>query len=390
MASECRSVFERVRSAMATLEAVVAEFEPGTLDATGAKKLVNLFTTCERLSQAGRGLAARRVEEAVSWKREGHRSAAHWLASTTGVSVGAATRLLQTARELEALPATASAFRSGELSEAQVSEIAATATLDPGAERRLLDSARSAVSFKGLRDQCREVSVRAEDDRAAARRLHETRALYTWTERDGAWRMDVRLAPHQGKFVAQAVEDWTTKLFDVARATGQREPRAAYAADGLVALVKEGPCKPIEVRLDGSEAALERGYVEAGERCEIAGVGPIPVTIARSLLGDSRITVMRRDGTELAAPTRTIPAKLRRTLERRYPVCGNTACSNDQRLEIDHIQPFADGGATDEHNCWRICPHCHDLKTYYQWRVVGEPGARRLAPPDDPDDPDPP
>ncbi len=214
------SVFERVRSAVATLEEVVAELEPGMLDESGAKKLVNLFTTCERLAQAGRGLAARRVETALSWKGEEHRSAAHWLASTTGVSVGAATRSLQTTRDLESLPATAAAFRSGELSEAQASEIAATATLDPGAERRLLDSARSAVSYKGLRDQCREVTVRAEDDRAAARRLHETRALYTWTERDGAWRMDVRLAPHDGKFVAQALEDWTTKIFDAARASG--------------------------------------------------------------------------------------------------------------------------------------------------------------------------
>jgi hypothetical protein len=380
-------VFERVGSAVATLEEVVAELEPGTLDVTGAKQLVNLFTRCERLSVAGRGLAARRVESALSWKREGHRSAAHWLASTTGVSVGSATRSLQTAREIEALPATAAAFRSGELSEAQASEIAATATLDPNAESRLLESARASVSFKGLRDQCREASVRAADDAAAARRLHETRALHTWTERDGAWRMDVRLAPHDGTFVAQALEDWTTKIFRAEHAAGHREPRVAYAADALVALVKHGPCQPIEVRLDASEAALERGYVEPGERCELAGIGPIPVTIARSLLSDARITVMTRDGTELAPPTRTIPAKLRRKLERLYPTCANATCGNDQRLEIDHIRPFADGGPTDEHNCWRLCPHCHDLKTYYGWTVVGEPGTRQLIAPDDPDPP---
>ena len=113
------SLFERVRSALATLEEVVADLEPGTLDVTDAKKLVDLFTRCERLSVAGRGMAARRVQEAVVWKRDEHRSAAHWLASTTGVSVGAATRSLETARELESLPATAATFRAGELSEAQ-------------------------------------------------------------------------------------------------------------------------------------------------------------------------------------------------------------------------------------------------------------------------------
>ena len=169
-------------------------------------------------------------------------------------------------------------------------------------------------------------------------------------------------------------------------------PRVAYAADALVSLVGEGPCKPIEGRLDASEAALDRGYLEPGERCQLAGVGPIPVTIARRLLNDSRITVLARQGNdiiEVSPPKRTISAKLRRTLERLYPVCGNDGCENDQRLEIDHITPFADGGATDEFNCWRLCPHCHDLKTYYGWNVVGEPGAQRLAPPDDPDPPRP-
>ena len=127
------SVFEEARSIVAALERLVDRVEPGTLDATGAKQLVDLFTRCERLSQAGRGVAARRVEQAVVWKREGHRSAAHWLARTTGVSVGAAARSLQTARELEALPATAAAFRSGELSEAQAARD--RGDRDPGSGR---------------------------------------------------------------------------------------------------------------------------------------------------------------------------------------------------------------------------------------------------------------
>ena len=52
------SVFDELRSAMATLERVVERLEPGTLDVTGAKKLVNLFTRCERLSVAGRGMGS--------------------------------------------------------------------------------------------------------------------------------------------------------------------------------------------------------------------------------------------------------------------------------------------------------------------------------------------
>jgi len=49
-----------------------------------------------------------------------------------------------------------------------------------------------------------------------------------------------------------------------------------------------------------------------------------------------------------------------------------------------------DGGILDEHNAWRLCPTCNDLKTYRGWRVVGSPGQWDLVPPDPPDNPDPP
>ncbi len=390
MASECRSVFEEARSIAAALERLVARLEPGTLDATGAKKLVNLFTTCERLSIAGRGMAARRVETALSWKREEHRSAAHWLASTTGVSVGAAARSLQTARELEALPATAAAFRSGELSEAQASEIAATATLDPNAERPLLDSARSAVSFKGLRDQCRDASIRARDDEAHARSLHRTRAVNTWKDRDGAWRMDVRLAPDDGAFVASGARG----LDRQARPRGG--PRPARAAAGVCGGRAGRAGQERSVQADRGASRRQRmprssvGTSEPGERCELAGIGPIPVTIARSLSSDARVTVLAREAgeiTELAPPKRTIPAKLRRRLEAAYPVCGVEGCDVDHGLQIDHITPVEEHGPTNPENTWRICTHHHKLKTFYRWNVVGPPGARRLVPPEDPDPP---
>ena len=86
-------------------------------------------------------------------------------------------------------------------------------------------------------------------------------------------------------------------------------------ADAVMGLLADGPSKPIEVRLDADHTAIQRGYVEAGERCEIAGIGPIPVTTARALFNDARITVLGRQGTKvttISSPERTIPAKLRR------------------------------------------------------------------------------
>jgi Domain of unknown function (DUF222) len=324
------------------------------------------------------------------WRESGHRSAAHWVAETTGATVGAAARTLETARALDQLPDTDAAFRAGQLSEVQAAEITSTAMADPGAEADLLEAARS-TSVKGLRDRCREVRAGAEaDDQAWARRLHVGRAAHEWTDPEGAYCLSARMAPDAGARFSSAWKAHVDRIFCDARRAGRREPRTAYAADALVALASEGPCKPVEVRVTVDSAALARGHTSAGERCEIERLGPVPVTTARALLDDSSVAVLVRDGDDITAvssPKRTIPIKLRRALEARYPTCGVTGCANDQFLEVDHVVPFAEGGQTELANAWRICSHHHHLKTYFGWKVVGEPGNWDLVPPDDPDPP---
>jgi hypothetical protein len=172
--------------------------------------------------------------------------------------------------------------------------------------------------------------------------LHEGRAAYAWTDRDGFYRLNVSLAPDEGARLNSALQTTTDEIFRAARSAGKRAPRAAYMADAVIGLLAHGPSKPIEVRLDADHAAIQRGYAEPGERCEIAGIGPIPVTMARALLNDARITVLGREGsdiTTISSPERTIPAKLRRWLERNYPVCGAEGCDCSERLEIDQSSP---------------------------------------------------
>jgi hypothetical protein len=205
--------------------------------------------------------------------------------------------------------------------------------------------------------------------------------------------LEARLAPDAGARFSSAWKAHTDRIFCDARRAGRREPRTAYAADALVALATGGPCKPVEVRVTVDSAALARGHTKSGERCEITGVGPVPVGMARSLLDDAAVAVITRDGDDITAvssPKRTIPTKLRRALEARYPTCAVSTCANDQFLEIDHVVPLEDHGRTEIDNLWRLCSHHHRLKTYEGWKVVGRNGARDLVPPDDPDPPDPP
>jgi hypothetical protein len=358
--------------------------EPGVLDGERAAQLFDDAARAERLCTAIKARLARRVEETKVWRGSGHRSAAHWVAEATGETVGAAARTLETARALERLPETDAAFRAGKLSDVQAAEIASTAVTDPLAEAELLEAAGS-TSVKGLRDRCREVRAGAEgDDKAWARRLHVNRRAHEWTDPDGTYRIEARLAPDAGARFSSAWRAHIDRIFCDARRAGRREPRAAFAADALVALASEGPCKPVEVRVTVDSAALARGHTENGERCEIDRVGPLPVSTARALLDDASVAVLVREGdsiTAISSPKRTIPAKLRRALEARYPTCGVKSCANDQFLEVDHVVPIEDHGETNILNTWRICSHHHGLKTYGGWRVVGEPGNWDLVPP---------
>jgi 5-methylcytosine-specific restriction endonuclease McrA len=390
-------MFDEVRSAVATLEGVVRDFEPKLLEASDARTMLELFAKGERLCAAGKGLTACRIDETGAHRETGHRSTGDLLASVSGTTVGSAESTLEALKRLEDLPAADEAFRSGDLSDAQTKEITAAATRSPKSEKKLVKMAKRRRPLKSLKEECaRVIAASVQDDAEWDRHLHETRAAHLFNER-GHLRLDLRLAPDRAIGFHAAVEAEADLLFREARAAGRREQRAAYMADAVANLVDRGPRKPIDARIDVSDAALERGHVVDGERCEIPGLGPIPVTAAKRLLRDARVSVLVRDDTDkithVSSMTRTVPTKLRRWLEQTYPVCGRQACANTRGLRIDHIHDYAKGGVLDEHNAWRICEPCDHLKQHCGWKVIGTPGHYDLIPPDDQlvtNDPDPP
>jgi hypothetical protein len=136
------------------------------------------------------------------------------------------------------------------------------------------------------------------------------------------------------------------------------------------------PRTMVHVRVD--HQALVRGRVEAGEVCEIPGVGPIPVEVARRLAVDSILSVLVTDGVDVTAVAhagRSIPASVRRALEERDPVCAVPGCGLGEGLEIDHIEPFAQGGKTTLANLVRLCHWHHYLKTHHRYRLERDDGS---------------
>ena len=166
-----------------------------------------------------------------------------------------------------------------------------------------------------------------------------------------------------------------------ARRAGSVEHREAYAADALVSLADAGSSGPravVHVHVD--RAAWERGRVAHGERCEIPGIGPIPVAAAQRLAGDGLVkSVLSQDADVRAVAHfgRTIPARVRTALEARDVTCVVPGCDVHEGLEIDHVMPLAEGGPTRLDNLARLCRWHHSLKTHRGWRLGGGPGEWR-------------
>ncbi len=371
--------------------ALLTSCRPEDIGAPDAAELARLFVELEKVGAAGKALFARRVEETGAYRDVGHRDAGDWLASVAGEPKGRALDVLQTARQLDDLPAVKDAFVAGHLSGAQVKEVAGAAAVRPEAADALLEVART-DTFKRLRqeaDRARWASLRQEEAAARDARAHTGRHLRVWSSPRGGVEGTFSLTDADWGRCAARLEARAQRIFDSARAAGNHEGHAQYLADALVDLVLGaraepggGPGARVLVRVDAT--ALRRGYLADGEQCEIAGVGTVSVDTARQLMDDSLLNVLVTDGHDVltvTSTTRTVPTAVRIALLQRDPVCVVPGCDAALGLQIDHWRTdYARGGLTSIDNLARVCKVHHDMHTYGAWRLRGGPGRWRWVP----------
>jgi hypothetical protein len=132
--------------------------------------------------------------------------------------------------------------------------------------------------------------------------------------------------------------------------------------------------------------ALLRGRVEGDELCEITGLGPVPVRIARQFLGDAVLKLVLIRGVDVAHVTHLGrgPSDAQRiAMMWSSPTCVVQGC-NAVRTEADHRIPWAQSRHTRLDELDALCGHHHDLKTYDGWALVAGTGRRPMVAPDDP------
>lgn len=390
-ASPRDGALEQLDEALGLVRGVVADVEPDTVTGAQASLILERLVKLERAVAAGRLAFAGRAAQCMTWREEGHRSAADWLAQKTKSSVGEAIAALETARSLPQLPATRAALCNGVVSAGQAREIAAAAAVDPTAEAELIDAAEY-LTLKGLQNRARAVRAAAAFDEAQrVANVHKTRFLRHWLDPEGAFHLHARITPDAGAQVMAAVRSRAAFVADEAmRAKVEGESREAYDADALVALVSGdlrmatfsgvtgGRSRSAVVYLHVSLEALRRGALDAGELCEIPGVGPVPLAVVEHLMGDAvgKLVIERGvDITTICNLGRTVPAAVETALQARDRVCVVPECDVGLSLEIDHWKiPYAKRGPTVLWNLARLCKFHHNLKTYHGWELRGGPG----------------
>jgi hypothetical protein len=368
------------------LAQVVDGFDPHVLDRDALLAAAAAFGRTAKPAAAGMLLIAPALNDSGAFRRDGHRNAEDLLAALAGTSTGAACRTMRTGRKLAERPEVAQAVRKGELSADQANTIA---DADPEDQSKLLNVAKRR-GVKGLREEADRLAAarRSEEDAMDRyRRVHRDRHLRTWT-RDGAFCFSGSTTPDEGALLLSSLEAERERLFKQAHKEGRHESNDAYLLDALVNVVTGNAVQPkrpkAALTLRADAAAIQRGHLEPGETCEIEGVGPIPVTIARSLLVDADIHGVVFNGADVhdvSTTSRSIPASTRRALEARDPCCVVPTCDQTKGLEIDHIYGYAITKFTQLDELARACRLHHRLKTIYGWQLGGGPGHWTWTPP---------
>ncbi len=323
------------------------------------------------------------VDPARDWVREE-------VAAALGLSPESAGERLHLARQLtRRFPDTLTAMAAGRLGLNHARALLElTAKLDDAqasaVEARVLPEQRP-ISHSAFRRAVRR-AVAALDTRAAERRHQHAlaqRCVQLTPAADGMAHLWALLPADAAASLAAAIDHLAAHTDPTdARTAEQRRAdalltltlghpgtnRPAAAARGSCG--QAGPAVQVTV-------ALSTLLGTDDQPGELAGHGPVPAALARRLAADPTGTWRRLltddTGRLLHVGRRAYrpPADLTRHVIARDQSCRFPGCQRPaHRCELDHLQPFSLGGATDQANLHALCRRHHHLKHDAGWAVT--------------------
>ncbi len=393
------------------LREVVGNLDAARTESRDALELVRVAAEGERLFATAKVLYAQRCVETGVWSTDGDArvpavTPAEWLADVSGSGIGAARDALAVTDAVHEGSATDQALRSGTLSLTAAREVtAATEVGGESAERRVLRAAQQ-EGLRSAKIEATRVLATAADAEERAARVHRQRSVRRWTTRDRVWNLHLSGPVALGAEIEACLAPFHDAAWDTAsrQPTDDRDGPDAIAFDGFLGMARaarDGVGRPLATKPRGraktrdhvvvhvDATALVRGEASDGQRCEIPGVGPVPVTHARAVLsggdvGPAVLTMLvecGRDVRTLARPGRKVTADLARLLTARDATCVVRGCGRAVRLEGDHGRPVAQGGDSTAGNLRGMCHQHHRRKTAGWVLTALSDGSCRLEPP---------
>jgi len=362
--SELRSVVESLRS----------ESLPELPDALLEEDFAELHRAVEQLEvERLRRLAE--LDRRQLFQRDGHLSAASWLADTFKVAWGTAREHVRIARGLDEMPETRRALDAGELSMSAVRVLCQARRTDPEAFKRSEETLVEAARIHQMGDLQRiasywreqveqERSLEGEDRLRARRQLHASVSFL------GMVRVDGDLDPESGETLLTAL----SAVLDAEARSGTHDDRtpAQRRVDALVEI-----CRQSLDRSDRPTVAGERPHVtvtvgpdaiQAGSNGigELDHTGPISSETARRLACDASVmrVVMagRSEPLDVGRRTPVVPPAMRRAVIVRDRHCRFPGCDRPHSwCDAHHVVHWADGGPTAVPNLVLLCRRHHRM-----------------------------
>ncbi len=314
---------------------------------------------------------ASEIDESGSWRADGARDLAEWLAGRFPISARHARELARVSEALRSLPRIAETYAAGELSWDQLRVLTRYAT--PQTDEQLAEEAKG-LSLRGIETQAR----RARRKTAAQETTELEQATAKMWRRKGVLHLRGELTGEPSVVVEKAL---LRALDQQPRPTeGQPYPsfdqRLAHAfheiASGFLGADPDPDRATVVVHTEADIVRGERDGVSDLEGLEISS------ETVRRLCCDARVQEVLEIGgvpIGLGHTRRTVDPRTRRQLVGRDGGCRFPGCARRRWVHAHHIRHWGDRGPTDLGNLVLLCSYHHQFVHERGWTIRGNPMA---------------